>query len=449
MALKDKRKLLLEVYDAKKQYLKNNQVLYDIYSGNLLPYLQNIMKGSLSERYYQTIKDRILPVNILDRYIGKVATAYSKPPKRSSKSGDETINDFVSFYADRLDINSSGMIVDSFSNLFKGYAWEPYIDLKGRPQLRELPFDRFFVYSESEVSPETETIFVKMVKQVGDKILFFSYTDQEFDAFYSDESDAFQYLQENNGVNLIGTIPFVYGKRDKNRLYPVQDTDLYGMITSLPIMLSDGAGAQMYQAFSVLYGVDVESENLTISPNAFWNFKSDKSTDKQPTVGVLTPTADTEKVLSFATQVFTLWLETKGIRVGSVGNLNAQSFSSGISKIIDEMDVFEIKKKSIQWYEKDESELWNEKMKLIHNYWIDSKSVDVSKVPPKVGDSVEMDVQIVFDEPKPMVARSEEIANCKAEVDLGTMTIEQAIRKLHPEYSEDLIQETINRRNII
>lgn len=446
MALRNKRDELIATWESRREYLNNNSRLLDIYSGNLLPYLQSIMKQTLSEKYYNSIRERLIPVNILDRYISKVSTAYSKPPVRLAE--DKNQQDFVDHYSKLMDVNGSGLIIDSYSNLFKGYAWEPYINLKGLPQLRELPFDKFFVYSDSENSPEEETIFVKIVGKVGEKTLFFAYSQDEFDAFYSDKETAPAYLQENGGVNFYKTIPFVYGKRDKNKLYPVQDSDLYGMTTAIATMLSDGSGAQLYQSFSVLFGIDVDSDNLTISPNAFWNFKSNASSDKQPTVGVLKPTADTDKVMSFVTSVFTLWLETKGIRVGSVGTVQGQNAASGISKIIDEMDVYDIKKKSIKLYKKDEEELWNEKMKNIHNYWLDSGMVNPRLVPPRLPDSTEMDVVVVFDEPKPIIPRLDEIKECSEEVALGTMTMKQAVEKLHPEYSEEQVNETLNNRKI-
>ena len=79
------------------------------------------------------------------------------------------------------------MIADTYTNLFKGFAWEPYIDKDGKPDIRELSFDRFLVYSESLVSPEEETMFIKIMGRKGDtedSTLLHVYTNEEFDAFY-------------------------------------------------------------------------------------------------------------------------------------------------------------------------------------------------------------------------------------------------------------------------
>ena len=165
-------------------------------------------------------------------------------------------------------------------------------------------------------------------------------------------------------------------------------------------------------------------------------------------VGTIKPEADTDKIVQFVTTVFTLWLETKGVRVGSVGSMQGGSASSGIAKIIDELDVWEIRKKSQEWFEKDEQELWNIKLPKIHNYWIKTGMVAPATVPGLMPDR-ELDIEVEFEAPKPMQSRAEEVADIKAEIDLGTMTMEQAIKRLHPKYDDDMIKETLNGRVIV
>lgn len=212
-------------------------------------------------------------------------------------------------------------------------------------------------------------------------------------------------------------------------------------------MLTDAAGAQMFQCFSILYGVDVNFDNAKMSPNVIWSLKSDRESDKTPQVGTIKPEADTQKVIDFVMTIFTLWLETKGIRVGSMGQISGTNSASGIAKMIDELDVYEIIKKQQEWFEKDESELWNVKLPKIHNYWIKSGMVNPSKVPGLMPDELEIEVE--FEDPKPLKSRKEEIEEIKAEIELGTMTMEQAIKLLHPEYDDVKIQETLNGRVLV
>lgn len=438
--LKNKRRQIIEHIKSHSEFIKCNTEALNIYEGNLLPYIDHILRMSLSPNYYNSIKDRVLPINILQRFIDKVSTTYSEPPQRRSESNQ----DFVDFYVKALSLNQSGHIADSYSNLFKGYAWEPYVDKSGAPALRELPFNSFMVMSDSLVNPEEETIFIKFMGNQSsdpDSMLLHVYTDNEFDAFYMNGSEASEYLIDNEGVNPIGVIPFVYGKRQKNRLVPVLDSDILKICKAIPVMLTDAAGAQFYQAFSILYGVDVSFENAKIGPNVIWSLKSDKESEKTPQVGTIKPEADTDKIIQFVVTIFTLWLETKGIRVGSIGSMDGANAASGISKIIDELDVWEIKKKSQQWFQKDEKELWNVKLPKIHNYWIKSGMVIPNEVPGLVPDV--LDVEVIFKEPTPMQSRKELIEEIKNELEIGTMNKEQAVKLLHPDYDDAKIKETL------
>lgn len=441
--LKDKRKQIIDYVKEHAHFIKHNAEVLDIYEGNLRYYVEKSMRDSLSADYFGKIKDRILPINVLKRYADKVSTTYSKPPMRAAK--DEASQAFVDFFTDCFDMNVSGGIADTYSNLFKGFAWEPYIDKNGKPAIRELAYDRFLVMSDSMTSPDEETIFIKFMGNEGsteETILLHVYTDTEFDAFYMSGKEASSYLIENQGVNVIGRIPFVYGKRQKNRLVPVLDTDILAFSKAIPIMLSDAAGAQMFQCFTILWTIDVDVAGLTASPNAIWDMKSDKTTDKNPQVGSVKPEADTDKVVSFVVNMFVMWLETKGVRVGSIGTIDAGNMASGISKIIDEMDVWEIKKKSQKWFKKDEQELWNELLPKMHQYWIGSGMIDAKDLPAFVENP---ECVVTFEEPVPMLSRAEELANIEKEMDLGTMTLKQAVLALHPDYTEEQVMEVVSQ----
>lgn len=448
--LRDRRLEIISYIRANKKFLALNSEMLNIYEGNLLPYVDAIMRESLSPNYYNAIKERILPINILQRFIDKVSNTYSKAPKRSSLNA--RTQEFIDYYADEMSINQSGQIADSYSNMFKCFAWEPYIDKNGKPAIRELPANSFLVKSDSSASPEEETMFIKFMGNKGEteeELLVHVYTDTEFDAFYMSGVEATEYLIENQGINVIGCIPFVYGKRQKNRLLPIIDSDMVKVAKAIPVMLSDAAGAQKFQCWSQIYGINLNFDNVTISPNVIWSLKSDNDSDKAPVIGTIKPEADTEKVLSFVTQVFSIWLMTKGVSAKSIGSIDAGNTSSGIAKVIDEMDVYEIIKKSQEWFEKDESELWNIKMPKIHNYWIKSGMVNPAMVPGLLPEGVELDIEIEFVPPEPMKTRMELINEIKSEIDLGTMTMEQAIKSLHPDHDQDKIDETINGRVLV
>jgi hypothetical protein len=110
------------------------------------------------------------------------------------------------------------------------------------------------------------------------------------------------------------------------------------------------------------------------------------------------------------------------------------------------MDTTNLTIKSQTWFKKDEREFWY-KMGKIHNYWIESGLVEPSGIPSLiVGD---VDVSVEFEKPEATISRSEEISNVKQELELKTMTLKQAVLKLHPSYTEEEIEEVLQESRTI
>jgi hypothetical protein len=333
------------------------------------------------------------------------------------------------------DIDLTMSQADEFSHLFKCYALEPFLD-EGKASVRVLPADRFLVLGEDKRNPMKVTTFIKFMGNISEsETLYYAYTDQEFIPFTSKGAIYTPALEGNDGVNPYGVIPFVYGNRSRLDIVPTQDTDITQMTLMIPVLLSDLAGAIMFNCFSVIYGIDLKIESLEKSPNAFWNFKTDaKSDNPTPTIGTIKSDVDIDKVMSFIKQSFAFWLETKGVRIGSLNNVDAGNMS-GIAKIIDEMDVYEIKKQQINFFKKEEKELWN-LLAVMNNVWMQSEEDYQGMM---VGD--DFNPTIVFDEPRPEIPRATEFATIDAEYKGGYMEASDAIATLYPDLDEKEIEE--------
>jgi hypothetical protein len=304
------------------------------------------------------------------------------------------------------------------------------------PGVRVLPADRFLVMGEDKRNPMKVTTFIKFMGKISeDESLFYAYTRDEFIPFTSKGEIYTKALEGNNGVNPYGVIPFVYGNRSRLDIVPTQDTDIMQMTLMIPVLLSDLAGAIMFNCFSVIYGIDLKIESLEKSPNAFWNFKTDaKSDNPTPTIGTIKSDVDIDKVMSFIKQSFAFWLETKGVRIGSLNNVDAGNMS-GIAKIIDEMDVYEIKKQQINFFKREEKELWN-LLAVMNNYWMKSEEDYQGMM---IGE--DFNPSVVFDEPRPEIPRATEFATVNAEYLGGYMEADDAISILYPDLDESEIEE--------
>lgn len=447
MSLKEKVPAILEYVKQHEDYLERNRRALDVYDGNLLPYIEAEMAPSFSGQYFNQIKHRITPINVLDRITEKTSKSYISAPERQPRKESPSQEKVLRYYERVLSVDERMQKADEYTNLFKGYALEPFIH-QGKPKLRVLPYDRFLPYSDDPVDPTFMTVFIKfmgkrhVVKAEKGKIvqIYHLFSADEFLSIDSDGDTVDEDMELNEGENPYGVIPFIYGNRGNDVLVPVQDTDTMRLTTLIPILLSDLSGAIMFQCFSIVYGIDVNAENLTMSPNAFWSLKSDSKSDKPPSVGTIKPEADIEKVLGYVTTVFSFWLETRGIRVGSLGSISAGSATSGISKIIDEMDTSELIQKSQKGFQHDEAAFWRVLGKM-HDYWVSRSMITDMERPGSVGGV--MDIATTFDAPQPITDRKTQVDTLKAEVDAGFTTREKAISALYPDYTEEQVDEVV------
>lgn len=350
-------------------FIESNAEKLQIYEGDLMPFVDAILKKRLAENYYNQIKDSIVPINILPRIIDKMAKAYLRSPERISATDQDQLEE-AEYY---LDIDAHMNMADEFANLFKAYAIELFEE-DGYPNMRVLPFDRFLPMSRDKKNPLKVTDFIKFMGKVNhnakDQNLYHVYTDTHFLPILEDEAEPYAPdLEGNDGINPLGRIPFVYGNRSRQNLIPIQDSDLIQLTKVIPVTLTDLGGAIMFQCFSVIYGINLMAENLTYSPNSFWSFKQDPISQGNASIGTIKPEVDIDKVLGYINAKLSMLLETKGLRVGALGTPEGTMNPSGVSKMIDEADTSDIIDKSKKFFIKEEKDFWD-LYKLKNNYWV-------------------------------------------------------------------------------
>lgn len=443
MALsQDQIDIILKKVKSLTPTLEHNRILFDIYEGQLLEYVEQDLAKQLSPESYNVVCSRIAPINVLKRVVDKLSTIYARPPKRKIKegTGSKQDEDLLAWYEDKMSVNATMNIANELFNLHKTTTLEPYVD-QGLPKLRGVPSDRSVMLSNDPIDPTRPTIWVKFMgkqKVAGqDKDILYIYTDNSFDVVTLDGQRL--NLPDNiDGENPINKIPSVWVNRSFHSIVPQIDTDVLRMTKIIPVLLSDLNYAVMFQSFSILYGIDVDTQNLRMSPNAFWNFKSDPTKDKAPSVGVIKPSVDIQQVVQFIQAQLTFWLNSKNIRPGTVGGLASENFASGISKIIDEMDTAEDRQKQVHYFAKAEKELWSLIAKNLHPYWKSQGLIETN-----LNFSPTVEVEIEFQEQLPLMRRSEILKDVIQEIEKGLTTRKRAIKILNPEMSDKEIDQLI------
>jgi hypothetical protein len=133
-----------------------------------------------------------------------------------------------------------------------------------------------------------------------------------------------------------------------------------------------------------------------------------------------------------------LWLNSRNIRPGSVGDLNAENVSSGISKIVDESDTVEDRQAQIPFFINAEAQLFDLIINHLHPYWKATGQIDQS-----LDWSQGVTVQTLFPEQYPLVRRSEIVDVAIKELNSGLITKKLAVQRLNPEMTEEEVDKLL------
>jgi len=433
MSLRDDMDLIIEYFKSHRYDFYVNNMLIDIFEGNLKPYVLKELQKTLSEKAFEQIKDRIAPVNVLKKIVDKLSAIYTVAPQRKILNGAANDQDTLVLYEKEMGINRAMKQAASLYSLSRSCLLQPYIN-NGVPQARSVPNDRFFVLGQNHIDPMKPTHVVTFECYGHDKYRFYAYTDTEFLIFEMDKNirfDLMGQLDNSAGINPYGAIPFVYANSSTLKLWPTPDETKIAMTLLIPILFSDLNFAVKFQCFSMIYTIDVDSQNLVLSPNAIWDLKSDATSETKPEVGQIKPQVDIDQVLTLIHSEVALWLNSMGLRPGSVGQLTKDSFASGISKLIDESDTYEARLDLSDSFGEIERQFWDLLMNKMNPVWVSTGQLQAN-----IDFDSMSEVSVNYTLTPAAQNRASLVQELEAEVKAGFMSQRMALKKLYPDYSD-------------
>lgn len=425
---------ILEHIDNNRDFLLTNQELFDVLEGDLLSKIDRALrKQLLSDRAYAAARRRIPPINIIKRMVDKLSKIYASPVIRIAENTvDQEIMDF---YINEMQVDTYFGDSTRFFNSMRNSLLEPYIEDE-LPRLRVVPSHHFLPYSDDITNPNKMTHLIKMMGNIDGVESFFVYTANEFVAFNSDGIKLNKFMEENDGLNPFGIITQTYVNKSRHLLIPKADKDLLQMGILIPLILSDLNFAVEFMSHSIIYGIDIDADNLELNPNAFWDLKSD-SEGKKPEIGQIKPEVDISEVLELVEMQMAKWLESRNIRPMGAGKLSSDNASSGVSLMIKEIDTTDDRKEQIKYYQEAEKVFW-QKIKIIHNKWVDS-----GEVKEKRKFSEAFMPSIVFSKPIPIETQEQIILRQEKLLELNLTTKRIALREIYPDRREDEIDSML------
>lgn len=420
--------------DSNANFIKHNEKIFEIIEGDLLDKIkQKLSKIIRSPRAYQNTIELIPPINILRQVNNKLSTIYVDPPERKSENSKDQF--LIEYYEQEADLNNVFNEANRFFNSQKVASIDPFVE-NGDARLRALSGHQFIAYSDDVVNRTKMTDFIKFIGKVGDEEIFFVYSDNSFKAVNQYGNLKPEFLDGNMGENPYGIIPQTYIKKSRNLLVPLIDSDVYEMSLLLPIMWASINYGINYQAHSVMYGIDVDDQNIEMNPDTFLSFKSDPNSNTKPEIGYMKPQIEIEAVDNHILDLFNAWLESMNIRPGEATG-NSTSSLSGVALAIKEMDTTLNRKSQISYFKDFEDDFWYRQSK-VHNYWVDTGRI---KNIPKFSDGFKPTITFpeisISEDADAVVAREEK------KYKSGLTTLKKALEAIHKGLSEKEIDQLI------
>lgn len=423
---------VVEAVTGAKSELYTHYKTLDILEGNLEPYILKCLEKQLSQRVMMYAKQRLVPINIFPRYVDKLTNIYQTGVVREVQDGDQSDSDLVGWYEKAMSVNKIMHQGNRLFNACKSCLVHPYATETG-PKLRVIPNDRFIVCSFDPIEPTKPTMVILLAgKDSMDREVYWVYTDAQFLVIKSDRSIDYQAMAEMgvpDGLNPYGVLPFIYVNSSSLRLRPTPDTDSTAMAEFVPMALTDLNLAAMFSAFSITHITNGSVENLVYAPNALWFLKSDDP-EKDVEIGTLKPEVDYQEVLNLIQSEMSLWLGSKGIKAAGIGNLTQENYASGISKIIDEADTYDVRQMQTLVFSEAEKALWDLILRYMHPVWVSQGLVE-----NRAQFSPAAEVTIKFQVVPVGTQRSQLINDQKEEYAAGFTTRRRAISMLNPQMS--------------
>lgn len=438
--------LVKHINDHYESYVKYNSNLIDISNGNLKKYIEDSMKQELNPRAYERSRQRIPPINILSKLQTKLSKVYAESPIRTCNS-TAIDKDLFEHYKEGWDLDESLQYANDLLVINKYCALEPY-QLEGEPRLRVLSAKDFIVYSDSRLNPNDMTVFIKFMgsttkevdsvkglnkKEIKEVALFHAYSEDNF-MIFDEDGDIHDYLD-----NPYEKIPFIYIRSNKNELIPTPDSDNLPMTVLIPKLMTDLNYAVMFGCRSQIVGIDVEIDNLEMSPETLWVVNSTAGEGKSPSIDTIKSDVDVDKVLNLINNELGLWLDTKGIKSSAVGKTTVENSASGISKLIDESDASAVNRKYKKIFENVETKVWK-LLPTLHKVWIQNGESDQAK-----DFSSEFNISTKLIESKIIPNRKELLEELKLEKELGIFNKQDALKRLTPDATDEDINDFVSK----
>ena len=401
-----------------------------------------LIKEFANNKTVEELLGRLVPLNVLQKIIIKLAGVYTESPARDVSDGSQSDQELLDLYVSGMSLNNKMKEANRYFKLFKRNLQEYYVNKKGVPSVRNLPRHCYEVYRFDEMEPETPNVIVKIQK---DDML----PEKQILSIWSDESfiiangrgeiltDKMAQLENPEGVNPYGVLPFVYINEATYSVDPLSDDDLISVSIAIPVVLTDLLYACKYQCWSIIYTIGATGD-IPANPSSVLAMEYGPNGEK-PEVGVLKAQVDIKGIIELCTNILSTLLTTKNLSAGTIKTTQSVGEAvSGISKMLDQSESVEDKKDQQGLFTKAEKETWILLSENLIPVWR-KKNLLAQEFNKEFSQS--LDLFITFPEPKAFISEKERLENAAFRLEKGFSTYGRELAVIYPNMREDQIEE--------
>ncbi len=421
--------------------IERDRMRYEIYNGKLKQYIQDAIfrEFQLPETVRQMIK-RIIPLNLVQKIVRKLAMVYKSPPSRSPVMELPSDTEFLALYEKQSGINSYFKLLNRYFKLQKHSAVESYLNEQGIPSLRTLSSHEFTPISSSTIDPHKAEYIVKHIRWGQNKKEQIHIVWSDFEHYTMDGNGGIIDAGED-GQNPYMVNPIIHITESLDRLIPIEDDDLVSMQIAICLLLTDLSLGMKYRLWGLIYISGAKGTKFSFNPNSVLYLPKDAQ-GNNPTVGTIRAEFNAQEALQMVEALVGMLLTTKSLKPGSVtGQLNTTNASSGIAKMLDEAEVTEDKQDQVAYFAKAESQLFNEVLKNQMYVWGEAGLLAEEWRAQRISDDFEL--QIKYPDMKPMQTEKELIETEKLKLESGFTTERRAIMASNPELTTEEAEQLI------
>lgn len=392
----------------------------------------------------QELLNRIVPLNITEKIIKKLAGIYVESPMRSDNEQDEQNNSLIKLLEEEMTMNIRCKEGNCYFKLYKRNLEEIFLSDDGQPQMRNLPRHTYEVYSFNKKQPDLVDVVVKILNDDHDKkkqkLAIWTKTNHVVVNGVG-EILVEQMLNMNNerGVNPYGALPFVYNNSVSYSVNPLSDDDLLRISVVISLLLTDLLFATKYQSWAILWTVGFDGE-IPFNPNSIINVDY-LPNGQAPQINAVKPDIDSDKIISIVENLISYLLSTKNLSTASIIG-KSTDVVSGVSKMLDSAESIEDKKDQQAYFENAEKDRFNLLANYLFPYWIQNNLLN--EMYQGLSFTKDFKLNILFREPKPFITDMDKIAMSKARLDAGLTTKKRELKILYPHMSDDELFDLYN-----